>query len=96
VLSNWQEKGVELKGTTMDALTVGEMKARFSEVLDVVRGGDVVTVLYGRNRRPVARIVPITDKAKSRKVGVLEGKASFSTSGDFKFSSVEEFFGESL
>jgi antitoxin (DNA-binding transcriptional repressor) of toxin-antitoxin stability system len=78
----------------MDALTVGEMKARFSEVLDVVRGGDTVTVLYGRSKRPVARIVPITDKSKSRKVGALEGTATFSTGDNFKFSSVEEFLGE--
>jgi prevent-host-death family protein len=78
----------------MDALTVGELKARFSEVLDTVRGGDTVTVLYGRNKHPVARIVPIASKGKARRSGVLEGRATFSVSDDFKFSSIEEFLGE--
>jgi antitoxin (DNA-binding transcriptional repressor) of toxin-antitoxin stability system len=78
----------------MDALTVGEMKARFSEVLDTVRGGEAVTVLYGRSKRPVARIVPIVNRDGSRKVGALEGKATFLTGDDFKFSSVDEFLGE--
>ncbi|MDR1082862.1 MAG: type II toxin-antitoxin system prevent-host-death family antitoxin [Coriobacteriales bacterium] len=79
----------------MDALTVGEVKARFSEVLDTVRDGESVTVLYGRSKHPVAKIVPIVDKSGCRKVGVLEGKASFSTADNFKFSSVEEFLEES-
>jgi prevent-host-death family protein len=78
----------------MDALTVGEAKARFSEILDAVRNGEAVTILYGRSRRPVARIVPATGEDKLRKVGALEGKATFSASNDFKFSSIEEFLGE--
>jgi prevent-host-death family protein len=78
----------------MDALTVGELKARFSETLDAVRAGDTVTVLYGRNRHPVARIVPIANNGKPRQTGVLEGSATFSLSSDFKFSSVEEFLGK--
>jgi antitoxin (DNA-binding transcriptional repressor) of toxin-antitoxin stability system len=83
------------KGIAMDALTVGEVKARFSEVLDTVRGGEAVTVLYGRGKRPVARIVPIVNTGRFRTVGAFEGRATFSTGDDFKFSSVDEFLGES-
>ncbi len=42
----------------MKTMPVGELKAHFSEVLDDVSHGAVVAVAYGRNRIPVAMIVP--------------------------------------
>ena len=42
----------------MKTMTVGEFKARFSEALDAVRGGETIVVAYGRNRRKIAAMVP--------------------------------------
>lgn len=79
----------------MVAMTVGELKANFSEVLDRVQAGETVQVLYGRSKKPVAKITPIDAKKElpKRRIGLLEGKASFEIGPDFKFKSTEEFLG---
>ena len=41
----------------MTQMTVGELKAQFSEVLEKVKQGETVQILYGRNKKPVAQIV---------------------------------------
>ena len=77
----------------MVAMTVGELKADFSEVLNKVQQGEEVHVLYGRAKKPVARIVPFEKELPPRKIGILEGKATITIGEDFKFKSVEEFLG---
>ena len=74
----------------MVQMTVGEFKAQFSQVLDSVLQGEEVEILYGRSKRPVAHVSPIQRKA--RKIGTLEGVASFSEVGDGKIT-MEEFLG---
>ncbi|MDR2715086.1 MAG: hypothetical protein LBB42_06215 [Coriobacteriales bacterium] len=76
------------------ALTVGELKAGFSEVLQRVQEGQTVQVLYGRAKKPVANITAITsDTLLPRPLGLLEGKASFKMADGFKFKSTEDFLG---
>lgn len=77
----------------MDAMTVGELKANFSEVLGKVQQGEKVNVLYGRARKPVARLVPIEEGLPRRKIGILKGKIEYTIGDDFKFKSEEEFLG---
>ncbi|MBV9242267.1 MAG: type II toxin-antitoxin system prevent-host-death family antitoxin [Acidobacteria bacterium] len=75
----------------MKSLPVGELKAQFSDVLEQVQRGETFEVLYGRNKKPVARIVPISEaKPKKRKLGILEGKAKVIFADDFKMTE-EEF-----
>ena len=74
----------------MDSLTVAEVKARFSNLLIRVKNGEKVKILYGKSKRPVAMIVPIENINKPRKIGVLDGKAKFTTNGNGKISE-EEF-----
>ena len=74
----------------MVQMTVGEFKAQFSQVLDSVLQGEEVEILYGRAKRPVAHVSPI--QRSSRKIGTLEGIASFSEIGDGKIT-MEEFLG---
>ena len=74
----------------MKALTVGELKTNFSEILVQVKNGEKVKVLYGKAKKPVAMIVPIENLNSSRKLGALEGIASFTETGDTKISE-EEF-----
>lgn len=78
----------------MDVLTVGEFKAKFSEVLEKVKKGESVIVSYGKSKKKVAVLVPAdSHKPKKRILGILKGKATVKFSKDFKFKSTEEFLG---
>ena len=75
----------------MKSLSVGEFKAQFSEVLELIQQGESVGVLYGKNKKPIAKLVPMTEpKKKKRKLGILEGKVKFVFADDFKMTE-EEF-----
>lgn len=79
----------------MKSLPVGELKAQFSEVLEKVQQGESFEVVYGKKKKPVARIVPINGdgsepEKKKRKLGILEGKARVIFADDFKMTE-EEF-----
>jgi antitoxin (DNA-binding transcriptional repressor) of toxin-antitoxin stability system len=76
----------------MKAYTVGELKARFSDVLSQVKNGESVEVLYGRAKEPVAMFVPKAKKKPPRKLGILTGKMTFREKGDGKIT-LEEFLG---
>ena len=76
----------------MKALTVAEIKTHFSDILVQVKNGENVKILYGKSKKPVAMIVPITNADNPRKIGVLDGKATFKMNGNGKITS-EEFLG---
>lgn len=77
----------------MEAMAVGEAKTHFSEILEKVRNGEKVGILYGKAKKPVAMIVPYAKENKGeRKIGILDGKAVFTTKGNGKIT-VEEFLG---
>lgn len=75
----------------MKSLPVGELKAQFSEVLEQVRNGETVEILYGKKKTPVARIVPINGaKAKKkRKIGIMDGKIDIVFADNFKMTDEE-------
>jgi len=77
----------------MKTLQVGELKRNFSEILDEVRNGEEIAISYGKKKELVAIIVPIAkyQKKNKRKIGALQGKASFKTSKDFKITEDELF-----
>jgi antitoxin (DNA-binding transcriptional repressor) of toxin-antitoxin stability system len=74
----------------MKTLTVAEIKTHFSDVLMQVKNGENVKILFGKSKKPVAMIIPI--KNSPRKIGVLDGKATFKINGNSKISE-EEFLG---
>jgi|APDOM4702015191_1054821.scaffolds.fasta_scaffold03692_4 prevent-host-death family protein len=78
----------------MKSLSVGEFKAQFSEVLEKVKEGESIGVLYGKNKKPVAKLVPMNDtkskKTGKRKLGLLNGKMKIVFAPDFKMTE-EEF-----
>jgi antitoxin (DNA-binding transcriptional repressor) of toxin-antitoxin stability system len=76
----------------MEALTVAEVKAHFAEVLGRVKNGENVKIVYGKSKKPVAMIVPVENINNPRKIGILDGKATFKTKGNGKISE-EEFLG---
>lgn len=78
----------------MENMTVSEFKANFSYVLEKVKKGESVGVLYGKNRKPVGMFVPYQKEVlKKRKLGIWEGKGNVQWVGDGKIT-VEEFLGE--
>lgn len=76
----------------MKTLQVADLKANFSEVLEDVKKGEEITISFGRKKEKIAVIVPYSKYKKSitRKLGILEGKASYEISEKFKFTD-EEF-----
>jgi prevent-host-death family protein len=77
----------------MKTMAIGELKAHFSEVLEEVAQGRPVAIGRGRKKDKVAVILSYSqyrDSAEPRRLGVLEGRARYVTSRDFKISD-EEF-----
>jgi len=74
----------------MKSMAVAELKAHFSEVLEEVRRGEKIAVLYGRARKPVAMIVPYApQRAQKRELGLLDGKVRIEFMDDFEMSEEE-------
>ena len=75
----------------MQTIQVGELKARFSEIIDAVRGGETIVVAYGRNQEKVAALIPYDQLPASqpRQLGSLAGKASVSFANDFAMTDEE-------
>lgn len=75
----------------MYQLTVGQFKAKFSEMLVRVLKGESIGITYGKTRKKVAALVPYSKLTKNStfKLGLLEGKASFKIHGGFKMTDEE-------
>jgi len=73
-------------------MSVSEVKAHFSEVLDAVQAGERIAISYGRKKEIKALLVPNEVKTEKRKMGILEGKASFKFIGGHN-TTEEEFLG---
>lgn len=75
----------------MQTMTVGEVKAHFSEVLELVQAGEDVVISYGKKKEKVAVLVPFSHYAwkPERRLGLLAGKATFALGDDFKISDDE-------
>ncbi|KAA1291414.1 prevent-host-death protein [Leptospira interrogans serovar Geyaweera] len=75
----------------MKSYPVGELKSHFSEVLESVKNGESVGILYGKGKKPIAMIIPMKSKKEGkRKIGLLDGKVKITFSKGFKISE-EEF-----
>lgn len=74
----------------MKSLPVGEFKAHFSEILEMVQNGESIGVLYGKNKKPVAKLVPMSEpKKKKRKIGIMDGKVEITFADNFKMTDEE-------
>jgi len=75
----------------MQTLTIGELKARFSEVLKKLRSGQEIVISYGKKREKVAVIVPYSNYASKpeRTLGLLKGRAKFIIHDDFEMNEEE-------
>jgi prevent-host-death family protein len=75
----------------MQTLTIGEFKARFSEVLENVRKGRKIVISYGKKREKVAVIVPYSAYASTqeRRLGLLKDRAECIIHDDFEMTDDE-------
>lgn len=75
----------------MEIISVGELKSRFSEVLEQVKKGREIVISFGKQRKKVAVIIPYTRfKGKpERRLGLLKGRASYHIHEDFKVTDEE-------
>lgn len=75
----------------MKTLQVGELKAKFSKVLEYLKNGEEITISFGKKKEKIAVIVPYSKYKKgiNRKLGILKNKASFKIHKDFKISDEE-------
>ena len=79
----------------MKTMTVGELKAQFSEVLgQMVKNGEPIAISYGKRKEKIAAIVPY-DQIKprpARPLGLMSRRASCVVHDDAALSD-EEFLG---
>lgn len=75
----------------MQTVEVGVFKARFSEMIDLVRAGETIVVAYGRNQEKVAALIPYDQlpSHQPRRLGTLAGVASVSFAEDFAITDEE-------
>lgn len=74
----------------MKSYPVGEFKSNFSHVLELVKKGEEVEILFGRNKKPIAKLIPINSKkAGKRKIGILKGKSEVIFKENFKMTEDE-------
>ncbi len=74
----------------MKSMPVGELKANFSQILEDVKQGSKVGILYGKAKKPVAMIVPYEEEpVKERKIGILDGKVKIEFMDDFEMTPEE-------
>lgn len=74
----------------MEAVTAGKIQNHFPEILEKVRNGKKVSILYDGIKTPVAMIVPYVEEKKAeRKIGILDGKISIDFSENFEMTTEE-------
>jgi hypothetical protein len=77
----------------MKTMTVGDFKAKFSKVAELIKKGEEVTVTYGKNKEILGHFIPKkTELPKKRILGSLKGKGTVIFADDFKMTT-EEFLG---
>ena len=75
----------------MKTYSVGDLKARFSVVMDAVRRGEEVGISFGRKKERLAVIVPYRAyvAGEKRKLGILKGTAKCVIGDDFAMTEDE-------
>jgi len=75
----------------MKTMRIGELKRKFSQVLDCVKKGEKIVISYGKRKENIAVIVPYAEyqAMNTIRLGVLLGKASYKFSDSFEMTPEE-------
>lgn len=60
-----------------------EAKTNLSRLVEAVESGAEPEIIIARNGKPAARLVPVEDKPKKRRLGLLEGQFPIMTQEEF-------------
>ena len=69
----------------MKTMQIGELKSKFSKIIEEVKSGEEITISFGKKHEKIAVIIPY-NKYKSttlRKLDILSDKGSYNISDDF-------------
>ena len=79
----------------MKTMQIGELKSKFSQVLERVKNGEKIVISYGKGKTNVAVIVPYAEYQGTNAIqlGILKGRASYEITDDFALTP-EELLGE--
>lgn len=72
----------------METFNVGELKSKFSNILQRVEAGEEIIISFGKTGKKIAVLVPY-DKYisnKPRPLGLLKGKARCTIKDDFQIT----------
>lgn len=76
----------------MKIFSVGNLKANFSQALEDIKNGEEIIIEYGKKHERLAVIIPYKKfKQVNRKIGILEGEASYKIKKDFQITDNELF-----
>lgn len=76
----------------MKSFPIGELKSNFSSILNLVQKGEEIEILYGKSKKPIAKIVPLIEIKKGKRlIGILKGKSKVSFGKNFKMTEEELF-----
>ncbi len=76
----------------MKTMTVGELKAQFSEVLaQMVKSGEPIAISFGKKKQKIAAIIPYSQlkPQTERELGLMKGRARCVIHDDFALSDEE-------
>lgn len=77
----------------MRVMTVGDLKAHFSEVIQDIKAGEEIAVSYGKKKEIVAYLIPKSArKSEKRHLGILRDKGTVTFADDVKMTE-DEFLG---
>ncbi|MEZ0485194.1 type II toxin-antitoxin system Phd/YefM family antitoxin [Fibrella aquatica] len=77
----------------MRTMTIGELKAHFSDVIQDVKSGEEIAVAFGKKKEIVAYLIPKEARTPvKRQLGILANKGQVTFGADFKLTD-DEFLG---
>jgi len=76
----------------MKTMTIGEFKEHISDVIEQVKAGEEIAVTNGETQEVIGHFLPEKPQKPKVKLGIMQGKAKFTFSPDFKMTE-EEFLG---
>jgi prevent-host-death family protein len=76
----------------MSVVNMLEAKSNLSRLVEAVESGAEREIVIARNGRPAARLVPIRQNGKGRRIGVAKGKLKVPETIDADNAVIEKLF----
>jgi len=75
----------------METMTVAELKAKFSSVLDRLKAGEEIVISYGKRREKVGVLIPYEKfhRAPVKRLGILKDRGRCIIHDDFEMDDQE-------